>query len=108
MKAGGRRSPRRALREELERMPGLFRDRYTDFTVKHFHEPLVKPHGYEFGYTVTKLRRWLLRRASLWDPTSHACHRSWLEGDEAELLNFAVRNLLSRNATPKQIVEIGS
>jgi len=33
----GRRSPRRAAEEELERMLGLFRDKYADFTVKHFH-----------------------------------------------------------------------
>jgi transposase len=51
----GRPSPKRAPREELERMLGLFRDKYADFTVKHFHEQLVKRHGYQLGYTVTKL-----------------------------------------------------
>jgi len=51
----GRRSPRRAPQAELERMLGLFRDKYADFTVKHFHEQLVKRHGYVLGYTVTKL-----------------------------------------------------
>jgi transposase len=51
----GRRSPRRAPEEELERMIGLFRDKYADFTVKHFHEQLQKRHGYVLGYTVTKL-----------------------------------------------------
>src|SRR5476651_2536599 len=51
----GRRSPRRAPEEELERMLGLFRDKYADFTVKHFHEQLQKQHGYVLGYTVTKL-----------------------------------------------------
>jgi transposase len=51
----GRRSPRRAPEEELERMLGLFRDKYADFTVKHFHEQLRKRHGYVLGYTVTKL-----------------------------------------------------
>lgn len=51
----GRPSPRRALRDELERMLGLYRDKYADFTVKHFHEQLVKRHGYRLGYTVTKL-----------------------------------------------------
>ena len=51
----GRRSPRRAPEEELERMLGLFRDKYADFTVKHFHEQLEKRHGYKLGYTVTKL-----------------------------------------------------
>jgi transposase len=51
----GRASPRRAPAEELERMLGLYRDKYADFTVKHFHEQLVKRHGYVLGYTVTKL-----------------------------------------------------
>jgi len=51
----GRRSPRRAPEKELERMVGLFRDKYADFTVKHFHEQLQKRHGYVLGYTVTKL-----------------------------------------------------
>ena len=51
----GRRSPRRAPVEELERMLGLFRDKYADFTVKHFHEQLQERHGYVLGYTVTKL-----------------------------------------------------
>jgi transposase len=51
----GRRSLRRASEEELKRMLGLFRDKYADFTVKHFHEQLQKRHGYVLGYTVTKL-----------------------------------------------------
>jgi transposase len=41
-----RPSPKRAPREELEWMLCLFRDRYSDFTVKHFHEQLVKRHNY--------------------------------------------------------------
>lgn len=51
----GRRSPRRAPEEEVERMLGLFRDKYADFTVKHFHEQLRTRHDYVLGYTVTKL-----------------------------------------------------
>src|SRR5579872_2589491 len=51
----GRPSPRRAPQAELERMLGLYRDKYSDFTVKHFHEQLVKRHGYKLGYTVTRL-----------------------------------------------------
>ncbi len=51
----GRPSARRAPRQELERMLGLFRDKYADFTVKHFHEQLRQRHNYMLGYTVTKL-----------------------------------------------------
>ena len=55
-------SPRRAAQVELERMLGLYRDKYADFTVKHFHEQLTKRHGYKLGYTVTKVH---LQRAGL-------------------------------------------
>ena len=57
-----RPSPRRAPQEELERMLGLYREQYADFTVKHFHDQLVKRHNYVLGYTVTKLH---LHRADL-------------------------------------------
>ena len=52
----GKRSPRRAPEEEIERMLGLYRDKYADFTTKHFHEKLVRVHGYKLGYTVTRLQ----------------------------------------------------
>jgi transposase len=69
----GRRSPRRASEAEIERMLGLFRDKYSDFTVKHFHEQLGKRHGYKLGYTVTKLH---LHRAGLVRPAvKRSAHR---------------------------------
>lgn len=37
----GGRSPRRAPQEELQRMLGLLRDKYSNFTVKHFHEKML-------------------------------------------------------------------
>ena len=36
-------------------MLGLYEERYEGFTVKHFHEQLVKRHDYKLGYTVTRL-----------------------------------------------------
>src|SRR5271155_6245335 len=51
----GKVSPRRAPERELERMHELYRERYNDFTVKHFHEQLVKRHDYKLCYTVTRL-----------------------------------------------------
>ena len=50
-KASGRRVPADRA-EEVER---LYRERYQGFTVKHFHEHLVKDHGFGWGYTWTKL-----------------------------------------------------
>jgi transposase len=51
----GKPSSRRAAVEEIQRMLGLYRDEYADFTVKHFHEQLLKRHDYKLGYTVTRL-----------------------------------------------------
>lgn len=69
----GRPSPRRAPMIEIERMLGLYRDKYADFTVKHFHEQLVKRHDYTLGYTVTKVS---LHRAGLLRPSvKRSAHR---------------------------------
>jgi transposase len=66
-------SSRRAAVEEIERMLGLFRFHYSDFTVKHFHEQLVKRHNYKLGYTVTKTH---LHRACLVQPAKkRSAHR---------------------------------
>lgn len=51
----GKVSPRRAPAAELTRMQILYQERYRDFTVKHFHEQLVKRHNYKLSYTVTRL-----------------------------------------------------
>lgn len=51
----GKVSPRRAPAAELTRMQELYRERYRGFNVQHFHEQLVKRHGYKLGYTVTRL-----------------------------------------------------
>jgi hypothetical protein len=64
----GRPSPKRAPAEELERMLGLYRDKYADFTVKHFHEQMQKRHNYVLGYTVRQYadpRRRLRQRQRL-------------------------------------------
>lgn len=50
----GKVSPRRAPAAELTRMQELYRGRYLGFNVQHFHEQLVKRHGYKLGYTVTR------------------------------------------------------
>jgi transposase len=51
----GKVSPHRAPERELARMQELYRERYSDFTVKHFHEQLQDKHHYKLGYTVTRL-----------------------------------------------------
>ena len=67
------RSSKRAAEAEIERMLGLYRDKYADFTVKHFHEQLVSRHNYKLGYTVTKVH---LHRAGLVRPApTRSAHR---------------------------------
>jgi len=51
----GKPSSRIAAVAEIQRMPGLYQERYGGFTVKHFHEQLVKRHDYKLGYTATRL-----------------------------------------------------
>ena len=69
----GRPSDRRASVAEIGRMLELYRGSYADFTVKHFHEQLVKRHGYKLGYTVTKVH---LQRAGLVRPApKRSAHR---------------------------------
>ena len=69
----GKPSSRRAAVAEIQRMLGLYEERYSGFTVKHFHEQLTKRHGYTLGYTVTKVH---LHRAGLVRPApKRSAHR---------------------------------
>jgi hypothetical protein len=73
-------SLRRAPVAEIERMLGLYRDIYRSFTVKHFHEQLVKRHNYVLGYTVTKLHLHRRGTGSKGQETLGASQRSGLGG----------------------------
>jgi len=69
----GKTSPHRAPVAAIARMLELYQGSYEDFTVKHFHEQLVKRHNYKLGYTVTKLH---LHEAGLVRPASkRSAHR---------------------------------
>src|SRR5579863_7040633 len=69
----GKPSARRAGVAEIAAMLELYRGSYADFTVKHFHEQLVKRHGYKLGYTVTKVH---LHRSGLVKPAvKRSAHR---------------------------------
>jgi transposase len=50
----GRRSGRAVPDDEAEEVERLYRERYAGFTAKHFHEHLVRHHGFRWGYTWTK------------------------------------------------------
>src|SRR5215213_845271 len=50
----GRASPRRVPSAILDEVLGLYRERYFDLNVKHFHEKLVGEHGHTVSYTWTK------------------------------------------------------
>lgn len=50
----GKASAKRVPVDEVERVLTLYRERYAGFTVKHFHEHLVRDHRFRWGYTWTK------------------------------------------------------
>src|ERR1700737_3327699 len=57
-----RPSPRRVPLVIVEQVLALYRERYFDFSVRHFHEKLREEHGIHYGYTWVKL---LLQSAGL-------------------------------------------
>ena len=58
----GTASAKRVPVDEIGRVLELYRTRYSGFTIKHFHEHLVRDHGFHLGYTWTKTT---LQRAGL-------------------------------------------
>jgi transposase len=51
----GQASGKRVPVDRAEEVERLYRERYPGFTVKPFHEHLVKDHGFGWGYAWTKL-----------------------------------------------------
>jgi transposase len=50
----GRPSGRRVPLAQVEQVLGLYREKYFDLNVRHFHEKLVEEHGIELSYTWVK------------------------------------------------------
>src|SRR5450755_385032 len=50
----GRASPKRVAATAARRMLELYRGTYRGWNVKHFHEHLVREHGFRWGYTWVK------------------------------------------------------
>src|SRR4051812_2052603 len=44
-------SPKRVALELCEKVVGLYRERYYDLKIRHFHEKLKEEHGIELSYT---------------------------------------------------------
>jgi transposase len=62
----GRASGKRVPVDREEQVEALYRGRYSGFTARHFHEHLVRDHGFSWGYTWTKVflqSKGLLERA---------------------------------------------
>jgi transposase len=51
----GQPSPKRVPLKMVEEVLRLYREKYFDFNVRHFHEKLVEEHGIELSYTWVKL-----------------------------------------------------
>jgi transposase len=100
----GKTSGRRVPVDRAEEVEALHRERYQGFTVKHFHEHLVKDHGFGCGYTWTKLHlQWagVVAKAQRRGAHRRKCQRrpvrcmmlhqdgsrhEWLEGQAALLI----------------------
>jgi len=50
----GKASPRRIPVAVVEQVLGLYRDKYFDLNVKHYHEKLIEEHRLEVSYTWVK------------------------------------------------------
>jgi len=51
----GKPSPKRVPLATVEQVLGLYREKYFDLNVQHFHEKLCEQHGIELSYTWVKL-----------------------------------------------------
>jgi transposase len=63
----GKASGKRVAVDREEEVERLYRTRYSGFTARHFHEYLVRDHGFSWGYTWTKAflqSKGLLKRAA--------------------------------------------
>src|SRR5579885_226219 len=69
----GRRSGRAVPDADDEEFARLYRERYAGFTAKHFHEHLVRDHGFRWGYTWTKT--YLQNRGLLAKAPRRGAHR---------------------------------
>ena len=69
----GRRSGRAGPEDEADEVGRLYRERYAGFTAKHFHEHLVRDHGFRWGYRWTKT--FLQSRGSLARAPRRGAHR---------------------------------
>jgi len=72
-KRRGRKSGRRAASDQVEFVVTQFCTRYFDFTVKHFHEAIVKEFGFKLSYTWTKTI--LQQRSLVRVSTKRSAHR---------------------------------
>ena len=51
----GKPSPKRVPLEKVEEVFRLYREKYYDFSVRHFHEKLTEEHGFALSYSWVKL-----------------------------------------------------
>jgi len=51
----GKPSPKRVPLKTAEKVLSLYREKYYDLNVKHFHEKLEEEHGIKLGYTWVKM-----------------------------------------------------
>ena len=52
----GNRPPNKIPTDEVKKLLSLYKNSYYDFTTKHFHEQIVKNHGFKHSYNFVRLR----------------------------------------------------
>jgi transposase len=53
-RGNGGRIPKRVTLKTAETVLQLYREKYLDFNVRHFHEKLVEEHGIQISYTLVR------------------------------------------------------
>ncbi|WP_231363932.1 helix-turn-helix domain-containing protein [Verrucomicrobium sp. 3C] len=71
-----RPSPRRVPMETVEKVLGLYRERYEGWNGRHFHEKLREEHGIELSYFGSSVR---CRRLDCWASGSGGGFIGWSE-----------------------------
>ena len=83
----GKASGKRASPAVCDEVEALYLARYGGFTAKHFHEHLVRSHGFNFGYTWAKV--FLQKRGHLAKAKRRGAHRRKREREAAARIDAA-------------------
>jgi hypothetical protein len=92
-----RPSPKRVPLKTAETVLQLYREKYFDFSVRHFHEKLVEEHGIQISYTWVKAAwRYYDLITIQDDATSEIYYAQLVEEEGTRTLTPAVREVIEQ------------